>query len=144
MRSGRLATPRHRAARPIATLLGWVAAVGSLATCSTPATNSARPDPSLPATPAGQALGAWLRIHNLGNLDSSRAFAGRSYSERELADRPAEVVARGHRLWLMNYGQIRIVRVDSSTPYSIQATVHESLPDALGSVFVDVDSAPPH
>jgi hypothetical protein len=90
-----------------------------------------------PDTPAAGALREWLRIHNLGSADSSRAFAVRAYAASELADRPAEVIARGHQLWRMNYGQMRIVRVDSSAPFAIEATVHESLTEVYGKVFVE-------
>lgn len=89
-------------------------------------------------------MAAWLQVHNQGNLDSSRAFAARAYATSELASRPAEVVARGHRLWLMNYGAMRVVRIDSSSPWSVEVLVHEALPDSYGKVFVEVDSAPPH
>jgi len=98
----------------------------------------------LPDTPAAVALRDWLRIYNLGLPDSARAFAARAYSPTELADRPADVIARGHQLWRMNYGQMRVVRVDSSTPVAIEATVHEAVTEAYGKVFVEVDSTPPH
>ena len=78
MGSRRFAILLHLAGRPIARVIGWGAAVGSLLSCSTRASESERREASLPTTPAGEALGAWLRIHNLGNLDSSRAFAARS------------------------------------------------------------------
>jgi CubicO group peptidase (beta-lactamase class C family) len=94
-------------------------------------------------TPAAGALAEWIRIYNLGNTDSSRAFAARAYAASELADRPAEVIARGHQLWRMNYGQMRVVRVDSSAPFAIEATVHEALTETYGKVFVEVDSSPP-
>lgn len=101
-------------------------------------------DPAPPDTPAGHALAAWLRIHNLGDLDSARWFAARGYAASELAARPADLIARGQRLWLMNYGEMRVVRIDSSAPYSVEALVHEALPDAYGKVFVEVDSVPPN
>jgi D-alanyl-D-alanine carboxypeptidase len=114
-----------------------------LAACVQP-TRTSPPDAATPDTPAGRALAAWLQVHNRGNLGSSRAFAARAYAVGELASRPAEVVARGHRLWLMNYGTMRVVRIDSSAPYSVEVLVHEALPDAYGKVFVEVDSAAPH
>jgi CubicO group peptidase (beta-lactamase class C family) len=89
-------------------------------------------------------LHEWLRIYNLGSADSSRAFAARAYAASELAARPAEAIARGQQIWRMNYGQMRIVRVDSSTPFAIEATVHEALTEGYGKVFVEVDSSPPH
>ena len=128
--------------------LAWaLAAVGTACTHSTPqpslpATATAELQP--PATPAGRALGAWLRVYNLGNLDSSRAFAEGAYAAQELAQRSAELIARGNRLWLMNYGEMRLVRIDSATAYSVEATVHEALPDAFGKVWVEVDSVSPH
>ena len=97
-----------------------------------------------PATPAGNALAGWLRVYNLGSLDSSRAFAEGAYTAQELAQRSGDLIARGQRLWLMQYGQMRLVRIDSSTPYSVEATVHEALPDAFGKVWVEVDSVSPH
>lgn len=115
----------------------------AIAACAQP-TRSSPPDAATPDTPAGRALAAWLQVHNRGNLDSSRAFAARAYAASELASRPAEVVARGHRLWLMNYGPMRVVRIDSSAPYSVEVLVHEALPESYGKVFVEVDSTPPH
>ncbi|MBC7789777.1 MAG: beta-lactamase family protein [Anaerolineae bacterium] len=101
-------------------------------------------DVLLPNTPAAAALRQWLRVYNLGLADTARAFAARAYSASELADRPAEVIARGHLLWRMNYGQMRIVRVDSSANFAIEATVYEALTEAYGKVFVEVDTAAPH
>jgi CubicO group peptidase (beta-lactamase class C family) len=109
-----------------------------------PAPTAAPVTAQVPATPAGLALAAWLRVYNLGNLDSSRAFAEEAYSAGELAQRSAELIARGQRLWLMNYGEMRLVRIDSSTPNAVEATVHEALTDAFGRVFVEVDSLSPH
>jgi CubicO group peptidase (beta-lactamase class C family) len=99
---------------------------------------------AMPDTPAAGSLAEWIRIYNLGSADSSRAFAARAYAASELADRPAEAIARGQQLWRMNYGQMRVVRVDSSAPFAIEATVHEGLTEAYGKVFVEVDSSPPH
>lgn len=44
----------------------------------------------------------------------------------------------------MNYGTMRVVRIDSSSPWSVEVLVHEALPDSYGKVFVEVDSAVPH
>jgi hypothetical protein len=41
--------------------------------------------------------------NHAGNLDSLLAFVRRAYAPSELAARPAEAVARGHRLWRQNY-----------------------------------------
>ncbi|HKP28629.1 MAG TPA: serine hydrolase domain-containing protein [Gemmatimonadales bacterium] len=113
--------------------------------CAQPTpSGTARVAVDTPATPAGRALAAWLRVYNLGNLDSGRAFAEEAYSKAELAERSAELIARGQRLWLMNYGAMRLVSVDSSGPHALEATVHEALTDAFGKVFVEVDSVPPY
>ncbi|MDQ3518808.1 MAG: beta-lactamase family protein [Gemmatimonadota bacterium] len=101
-------------------------------------------DVALPNNHAAAALREWLRVYNLGRSDSALAFAARAYTASELADRPADVIARGQQLWRMNYGQMSVVRVDSSTPVAIEATVHEALTEAYGKVFVEVDTAPPH
>jgi CubicO group peptidase (beta-lactamase class C family) len=93
---------------------------------------------------AERALRAWLRVYNLGLADSSRAFAVRAYAAKELAERPAEVIAHGQQLWRMNYGRMSVVRVDSSAPFAVEATVSESLTEAFGKVFVEVDTSPPH
>lgn len=139
MELSRLVSPQCRS-RLFTLFLPLLSAVIS---CTQP-TRAAPADAAVPDTPAGRALAAWLQVHNRGDLDSSAAFAARAYAASELASRPADVIARGHRLWLMNYGTMRVVRIDSSAPYSVEALVHEALPDSYGKVFVEVDSAVPN
>lgn len=97
-----------------------------------------------PGTIAGQALSAWLRTYNQGHEDSIFAFARRAYAASELAARPPEAIARGHRLWRQNYGPFQLLRVDSSTAYAIDGFVRGESTGAIGKVYVEVDSLPPH
>ena len=123
----------------------------ALAACATPPrTESHIGQPPASArvglrdTPAGRALAEWLAVYNLGDADSAEAFAARRYTAAELRDRPAADIARGQRLWRMNYGRMTIARVDSSAPHTIEALVREEGVDAFGKVFVEVDTARPH
>jgi CubicO group peptidase (beta-lactamase class C family) len=98
----------------------------------------------LPETPAARALAGWLRTYNADNGDSLRAFVQRAYAASELAARPAEAIARGHRLWRQNYGTLGFLRVDTATTYAIDGYVRHGLTGALGKVYVEVDSQAPH
>ena len=120
-------------------------AMGATISCAEPGRQPAAPSTiRAPETPAGRALEDWLRVYNLENLDSSRVFAEAAYTATELAQRSADLIARGQRLWLMNYGVMRLVSIDSSATHAIEATVHEALTDAFGKIFIEVDSTPPH
>jgi CubicO group peptidase (beta-lactamase class C family) len=102
-------------------------------------------DISLPESPAGRALSGWLAAYNAPNADENlQAFVARSYAASELAARPADIIARGHRLWRMNYGHFELLRVDSSSEFSIDAFMRHGLTSAIGKVYVEVDSQPPH
>jgi hypothetical protein len=109
-----------------------------------------RPAPQTPGapapadTPARRALAAWLSTYNANDPDSLIAFARRAYAPSELASRPPEVIARGHRLWRKNYGTFELLRIDSAAAYSIDGFVRQQLTDAIGKVYVEVDSQPPH
>ncbi len=100
---------------------------------------------SLPqTTPASRALAEWLRSYNSADADSLLAFVQRSYAALELAARPAELVARGHRLWRQNYGNLELLRLDTVTAHAADAYVRHSLTGAVGKVYVEVDSLAPH
>jgi CubicO group peptidase (beta-lactamase class C family) len=122
----------------IAKQLTLVAVAGILAAC-------AKATPSdLPDTPAARALSGWLAVYNGSNADSLVAFAQKSYAASELASRPADFVARGHQLWRKNYGRFEWLRVDTATAHSIDGFVRHELTQAIGKVYVEVDSQPPH
>ena len=99
---------------------------------------------TIPETAAGRALVGWLRAYNGGQEDSVIAFARRAYAASELAGRGPEGVSRGLRLWRQNYGPFEFLRVDSSSAHSVDGFVRHGLTGALGKVYVEVDSTPPH
>jgi D-alanyl-D-alanine carboxypeptidase len=107
-------------------------------------TTLTRASSGIPDTPAGRALSGWLKTYNGNDTDSLVAFIGRAYAASELAGRPAESVARGFRLWRRNYGEFELLRIDTSSTFSIDAWVRHGLTEAAGKVYVEVDSQPPH
>jgi CubicO group peptidase (beta-lactamase class C family) len=99
---------------------------------------------TIPGTAAGRALAEWLRVYNLGHPDTLLHFAQRAYAASELAARPPEAIARGHRLWRQNYGTFELLRVDTAFEYAIDAIVRQAATSAIGKVYVEVDTAAPH
>jgi CubicO group peptidase (beta-lactamase class C family) len=124
--------------------LRWsVAAVAMVVLACRPASGPSGPR-ALPDTPAARALAGWLQTYNGNNTDSLEAFARRAYAASELAARPPAVIARGHRLWRQNYGRFELLRVDTATAFAIDGYVRHGLTGAIGKVYVEVDSQPPH
>ncbi|MDQ3950528.1 MAG: beta-lactamase family protein [Gemmatimonadota bacterium] len=89
-------------------------------------------------------MAEWLRVYNAGREDSLVVFVRRAYATRELAARPAEGIVRGHRLWRQNYGTFELLRIDSASAHAIDAFVRGTATGAIGKVYVEVDTSPPH
>ena len=125
----------------IAVAVAFIIAAAACRSSGAPASATAV---ALPPTRAAAALSEWLRVYNAGREDSLIAFARRAYAPSELASRPADVIVHGHRLWRQNYGTFQLLRVDSSSAYAIDGFVRAGATGAIGKVYVEVDSAPPH
>ena len=92
--------------------------------------------PTLPTTPAGRVLKAWLSAFNSGDLAALQAF--------DITHRPdAPALSFTQRL-RTNTGGFTLVRIEKSTPTTITALLEESDARRLARLELEVtDAAPP-
>ena len=108
-----------------------------------PSAASGSPTPA-PATAPVSALHDWLALYNRHDQAELERFARARYSAGELADRPADEIAQGARVWFLNYGTMRLVSVRQTSPREAEAVVHKAGVDGCARLFVELEPRPPH
>jgi CubicO group peptidase (beta-lactamase class C family) len=99
---------------------------------------------TVPDTPAGAQLNAWLRVFASGDQDAYTRFISEQYSKALLAESPAEDRAsRAARIWL-DARAFEIRRIETSSPHEITALAQASLTGLWFRLTLKVEAEPPH
>lgn len=97
---------------------------------------AAQPTPTIPDTPAGRTLGAWLKAFDSGNKQTFQEFM-KTYEPNHLA-RVDDLMA-----FRAMTGGFDLRKIESSTPEKITALVQEHLSDQFARFVIQVGPAAP-
>jgi CubicO group peptidase (beta-lactamase class C family) len=129
---------------PLMLLSVAIGRVVPLVAAETPAAAGSAAASTVPDTPAGRQLTAWLRAFNTGKLETWRAFVAEEYAAAALQERSAADRAIGLAMVYDDTRGLRVRRVERSTDREIAVMAQSPLTEAWVRVTLRVAAEAPH